>query len=223
MEKLNWIETIKEVEVNEKGEQVVKKITLEPEKPKRKILGFDIVEAVDLLVKLGTLAAIILSALSFYNSISIIDYQKMADLEKFNLEKKYEAVYEVKNAFSEISENYTLMIRGKKELNFDTISTQIYNCRKVLRNYSIFFDEKDLKSINHCLSFYVCLEELPLQNWKDYANLFVKVNYNFRIICMSNLGMKNEGKIIPFKGLPEEGHGPLNCIQILNLNADLNK
>ncbi len=82
-----WNETKKECEVNEAGELVTKKVTLEAKAKSKKLLGIESKDFFDLSIKLLGLVALVFTALNYFNGKDIQEKAEMEKVRNFEIQK----------------------------------------------------------------------------------------------------------------------------------------
>jgi hypothetical protein len=101
LEKTDWKETKKECEVNEQGELIPKRITLEAQTKKKKYFGFESKDFFDFVIKFIVLGASLFTALNYFNTKS---QQEKAELEKLKA-IEMEKVNETKRYISQLKKD----------------------------------------------------------------------------------------------------------------------
>jgi hypothetical protein len=218
--KMDWSETKKELETNENGELVVKRVTLEAVKQTKKAFGFEVKDLIDLIMKLSTLIAIVFTAFGYFNTLRIIDYQKNADLDKFNQQKKFEAVSELKKTYSELAVLVSEMVFDREPKDIVKVRNSVKECKAILRERSFFFEDNDLANFSACFWIYQGLSYSPENEWRLYYQYIGNVDHNFNVLCRKILALKQKDDFFPFIGMPSETGAGVNAKTFLDTNFE---
>lgn len=163
---------------------------------------------------------IIIGGAAFLANKSMETYKNDLAVDRFNQEKKLEATVEIKQIYSELSNNTLEMMYGREEPDPEYIKSAFNAALKMSRKWSFYYTPKEMDDISACLWNYLAISLIPPQEWNEYTCYFNTVNSNFRLICRSAIGLKHDENYFEFIGIPKKD-GTINVTEFLRQNYDL--